>query len=97
VLTVLNGKIVHAAGEFSTHAPSLPPVMPDWSPVASFGGYGAPGYYTHHQSAIAPGHIHTHGCGCQSVPSSGVLRGSSGAGLSSLSELWGSGCDCFAF
>lgn len=40
-LTVLGGRIVHAAGPFAAHAPAPLPVLPDWSPVASFGGYHA--------------------------------------------------------
>jgi predicted amidohydrolase YtcJ len=39
-LTVVGGRIVHGSGEFSPLAPSLPPAMPDWSPVRTFGGYG---------------------------------------------------------
>lgn len=96
VLTLMNGRIVHAAGDFSNHAPPLPPVMPDWSPVARFGGYGAPGYYAHRQSTPASAHLHTPACGGQCFPRSGVLRRSS-RGLSTLGELWGAGCDCFAF
>jgi len=42
VLTVLGGKIVHAAEEFCSHAPPPIPVLPEWSPVKVFGGYGAP-------------------------------------------------------
>lgn len=97
VLTLMNGRIVHATGDFSNHAPPLPPVMPDWSPVARFGGYGAPGYYADTQSSVLPAHIHTAACGSHCFPRSGVLRRSSRAGISTLGELWGSGCDCFAF
>ncbi len=39
VLTLLGGKVVHGDAEFKDLAPSLPPPMPDWSPVRSFGGY----------------------------------------------------------
>jgi predicted amidohydrolase YtcJ len=39
VLTVVGGKVVHGAGEFGPLAPPLPPAMPDWSPVRTFGGY----------------------------------------------------------
>ena len=40
VLTVTDGQVVYAAGPFSKFAPPpLPPVQPDWSPVATFGGY----------------------------------------------------------
>ncbi|ORE93320.1 amidohydrolase [Aurantimonas sp. 22II-16-19i] len=39
VLTMLGGKIVHGEGDFLPLAPALPAPMPDWSPVATFGGY----------------------------------------------------------
>jgi predicted amidohydrolase YtcJ len=39
VLTLLGGRPVHAAGDFSNLAPPLPQAMPDWSPVRHFGGY----------------------------------------------------------
>lgn len=38
VLTVVNGKVVYAAGPLKSHDPPAPPVMPKWSPVAKFGG-----------------------------------------------------------
>lgn len=39
VLTLLGGKPVYANSEFKDLAPPLPPAMPDWSPVRTFGGY----------------------------------------------------------
>src|SRR5262249_59515209 len=42
VLTVVSGNIVHATDEFSSYAPPPLPVLPEWSPVKVFGGYGAP-------------------------------------------------------
>jgi predicted amidohydrolase YtcJ len=40
VLTVTGGDIVYAAAPFAEFAPEpLPPVIPQWSPVAAFGGY----------------------------------------------------------
>jgi hypothetical protein len=42
VLTIVGGKIVHATEEFSSHAPPEIGVLPEWSPVKAFGGYGAP-------------------------------------------------------
>ncbi|PZW46671.1 hypothetical protein C8P66_109169 [Humitalea rosea] len=39
VLTVLGGKPVFGAGDFAGLAPPPPPVLPDWSPVKTFGGY----------------------------------------------------------
>jgi predicted amidohydrolase YtcJ len=44
VLTVVAGRVVHAASPFEAHAPPpLPPVRPAWSPVAHFGGYQSRG------------------------------------------------------
>jgi predicted amidohydrolase YtcJ len=42
VLTIVGGKVVHATDEFSNHNPPPIPVLPEWSPVKAFGGYGAP-------------------------------------------------------
>ncbi len=38
VLTILGGQIVHGDGDYQHLAPELPVAMPDWSPVATFGG-----------------------------------------------------------
>jgi len=41
-LTMVGGKIVYAAGDFAPHDENpVPPAMPDWSPVRTFGGYAA--------------------------------------------------------
>lgn len=42
VLTLLGGRVVHGSGDFAGLAPDLPRPMPDWSPVAGFGGYHRP-------------------------------------------------------
>ena len=39
VLTIVGGKVVYAAKEFSRLAPPPLPVSPDWSPVKTYGGY----------------------------------------------------------
>ena len=39
VLTIVGGNPVYAAEEFAELAPPLPRVLPDWSPVAAYGGY----------------------------------------------------------
>lgn len=41
LLTVTGGRIVYAAGEYEGLDEELPPVSPEWSPVAHFGGYQA--------------------------------------------------------
>src|SRR5205814_1646023 len=38
ILTIVNGKIVYADGPFKQYDPPAVPVMPDWSPMARFGG-----------------------------------------------------------
>jgi predicted amidohydrolase YtcJ len=58
VLTLVGGKPVYAAAEFSGLAPPQLPVVPEWSPVAHYGGYHnhAPGTsVTQHRCA----HGHT--------------------------------------
>ena len=42
VLTIVGGKTVYGAAEFSKLSPPPLPVSPEWSPVAKYGGYGAP-------------------------------------------------------
>lgn len=40
LLTIVGGKVVYGSEEFEEHEEHpLPPPMPDWSPVRSFGGY----------------------------------------------------------
>ncbi|MBC8040412.1 MAG: amidohydrolase, partial [Opitutaceae bacterium] len=42
VLTVVDGKVAHAAAEFSSLAPAaLTPLVPEWSPINHIGAYGA--------------------------------------------------------
>jgi hypothetical protein len=66
VLTVCDGKIVHAAGEFVAHNRPLPPVSPDWSPVGKYGGYtnAAPATHFHTPVFGADGRLWEMGCGC---------------------------------
>ncbi|MEM6483014.1 MAG: amidohydrolase family protein, partial [Pseudomonadota bacterium] len=40
-MTLVGGKIVHAKGPFTVHAPAQLPELPDWSPVPVFGAPGA--------------------------------------------------------
>jgi predicted amidohydrolase YtcJ len=89
VMTVVNGKPVYGVAEFADVAPPALPFMPDWSPAAHFGGYGAPGHLRceaeHiHTAACTPLHLHTH-------------HHEKSKGSPGWPQLWGSGCDCFAF
>jgi predicted amidohydrolase YtcJ len=57
VLTIVDGKPVYAAGDFKQHDAPAIPILPEWSPVKRFGGYGAPlwdGRMTMSQRGVAP-------------------------------------------
>jgi predicted amidohydrolase YtcJ len=60
VLTVVGGKVVYGAEEFSDMSPSLPPVLPEWSPVAAYGGYARRGASTVAASSTVV-HMSCHG------------------------------------
>ncbi|MCM0000114.1 MAG: amidohydrolase [Erythrobacter sp.] len=96
VLTIVDGKPVYGADEFAGLAPPLPPAMPDWSPVNTYGGYNkaAP-------EAAALSKVAASSCGC--AKSCGVHghdhAKSWGAGLpvGDLKSFWGAlGCACWA-
>lgn len=39
VLTIVNGNIVYASGDFSSYAPPSIPILPEWSPIKNYNGY----------------------------------------------------------
>jgi predicted amidohydrolase YtcJ len=93
VLTLLGGKVVHAAGDFGDLAPALPAPMPDWSPVRYHGGYQQRGSTQTQATLVASGggdracavHRHAHPRNA-SVPASDA------------DAFWGAfGCSCWAF
>jgi len=89
VLTMVGGKVVHAAAEFAALGPPALPVSPDWSPVANFGGYAK-------AEAHAPARVaHDHFCVERSLTES--LRKQAPSWLDRRSGIWLPGCDCFAF
>ena len=98
VLTIVDGKVVHATEEFASHAPPPIPVLPEWSPVKIFGGYGAPLNIKKAVRAGVPVHQHTAEChshGCFQAAQQ-LLAGIKAA-APRYSDFWGLGCDCFAF
>jgi predicted amidohydrolase YtcJ len=99
VLTIVGGKIVHAAEEFSSHAPPPLPVLPEWSPVKVFGGYGAPLDVRKAARAGVPlQHNHTSEChqhGCAHALHQ--LFTATDAARSRFADFWGLGCECSAF
>lgn len=91
VLTVVGGKIVHAADEFGPLSPGDLPVTPDWSPVALVPGHWKPGAPlqagVHQCSGPCAVHAHSH----DKVRTSSVP-------VSDYRGFWGAfGCSCFAF
>jgi predicted amidohydrolase YtcJ len=90
ILTVLGGKVVYAAGEFSNLAPPDLPVSPNWSPVKEYGGYfnsatrSARGVSARNAISAKSTCSHSHNAG-RSLQVFGDLG------------LWGLSCDCFAF
>ena len=82
---MVDGRVVHGSEDFERLAPTLPPVMPDWSPVRHYGGYQRPKPVAAHAQCSVHG-AHAHAAHC-TVPEAGGLRG-----------FWGPlGCSCFAF
>jgi hypothetical protein len=95
VLTVVGGKVVYGAAEFSDLGPAPIPVLPEWSPVQKVPGHwrkAAPQQQSHmalpHQCSGPCGvHAHSHDKARKSnVP------------VSDFGGFWGAfGCSCFAF
>lgn len=68
VLTMVGGDIVYATQSYAKLAPDLPPVSPNWSPVAAYGGYNNSNTKTpihqHKPIMSADGRVWTTSCGC---------------------------------
>jgi predicted amidohydrolase YtcJ len=98
-LTVVGGKIVYGAGEFGTLDRSVPPpAMPGWSPVRSFGGYGA-WKHADAKPSFRMQAMQMCGCanGCAVHGHDHARAWSSKLPVSSLKDFWGAlGCACWA-
>ncbi len=97
VLTIVGGKIVHATDEFAPNAPPPIPVLPEWSPVKVFGGYGAP--LDPRKAARAGVPAHQHGADCHQGCSHSMHQLLHGIEIARnpFAGFFGLGCDCFAF
>lgn len=97
VLTIVGGRVVYGSGGFSQYEDvTVPPAMPEWSPVRAYGGYGA----WAQQRTAAPVVNHA-ACGCSHA--CGVhghdhaTAWSSRLPISDLKSFWGAlGCACWA-
>jgi predicted amidohydrolase YtcJ len=99
-LTVVGGRIVYGAGDFKAFDDgALPPAMPDWSPVRTFGGYGNWG-----EAAGNSPDVRAHAINSCSCASSCAIHGHDHARawsgripVSDLKSFWGAlGCACWA-
>jgi predicted amidohydrolase YtcJ len=100
-LTIVGGKVVYAAGDYSSFDEgSVPPAMPDWSPVRDLDGHGvrvAKG--ADHQQALrrmaAAACDCTHDCNIHGHDHASAW--SSSLPVGDLKGFWGAfGCSCWA-
>jgi predicted amidohydrolase YtcJ len=100
VLTIVDGGIVYGAEEFGSLAPPPLPVLPEWSPVKVYGGYGAPLDVRKAARAGIPAPPHQHNAECRAHgcyhAAHQLLVGIKSA-APRYGDFWGLGCDCFAF
>jgi len=95
VLTVVGGKIVYGAAEFTPLAPPPIPVLPEWSPVQKVAGHwrkSAPSA----KPVAALAHQCQGPCGVHAHRHDTARR--SNMPVSDHGGFWGAlGCSCFAF
>jgi predicted amidohydrolase YtcJ len=98
VLTLLGGRAVHGDAEFKDLAPSLPPPMPDWSPVRSYSGYQkrADNDEARKYAFAAAACACANSCGVHGHAHASAWGASTPA--SDARSFWGAlGCSCWAF
>jgi predicted amidohydrolase YtcJ len=101
LLTVVGGRVVYGAGDFSSFDQAeLPPAMPDWSPVRTFGGYAGWG---DQYGASKPALDHKLAATCSCANACGVhghnhaVAWSARLPIADLKSFWGAlGCACWA-
>jgi hypothetical protein len=100
LLTMVGGKIVYAAGEFAPFDEGeIPPAMPDWSPVRTFGGYGAWGNANSAKAAARQRMAMACNCAntCAVHGHNHAAAWSSRLPIADLKSFWGAlGCACWA-
>jgi hypothetical protein len=95
VLTIMDGRIVFADGDFREHDPEPPPPSPDWSPLGRFGSPAArtAAYRPQpHARACIAGCEHT--CGIHGHAH--AIAWAAPLPVGDLRTFWGAvGCSCF--
>ncbi|WP_258090009.1 amidohydrolase [Serratia liquefaciens] len=98
VMTVVDGKVVYAAGSFSPLAPPAIPVLPDWSPVTQVPRHyrSAPPSAAARVGVLSQAHQCCGPCGVHAHQHDVARRSS--IPVSDDNAFWGAfGCSCFAF
>lgn len=107
-LTIVNGDIVYAKGDFSSFSPPRIPVLPDWSPTNSYNGYYAEETHGSHvlhsrNNCAAPAGgaaslIHSCKGSCDVHAHNHDAVRKSNLPVNNYTAFWGAlGCSCFAF
>jgi len=97
LLTIVGGRVVYGSGGFSPYEDvTVPPAMPEWSPVRTYGGYGAWAQQRTPASAVE-----RVACGCEHACGvhghAHATAWSSRLPVSDLKSFWGAlGCACWA-
>jgi predicted amidohydrolase YtcJ len=100
-LTIVGGKVVYGAGAFaSLDEGGPPPAMPEWSPVRTFGGYGA---WADSRNAGQAALDRTLAMTCSCANACGIhghnhaIAWSGKLPIADLKSFWGAlGCACWA-
>ncbi len=105
-LTIVDGKIVYANGDFSSFSPPHIPILPDWSPTNIYNGYPVRSSF---QSAIEKNtkadakpkltsQIHSCSGSCDVHLHNHDAARLSNVPVNNYNAFWGAlGCSCFAF
>ena len=110
-LTIVDGNIVYAKGDFSSFSPPKIPVLPDWSPTNSYNGYYSAERHSRHfntlqggnskaalQCAAAAPAIHSCKGSCDVHAHNHDAVRKSNLPVNNYTAFWGAlGCSCFAF
>jgi predicted amidohydrolase YtcJ len=108
-LTVVDGRIVYAKGDFSSYSPPSIPILPDWSPTKNYNGYYSADVHgkklsTGSAAFTAASHKHVanavHNCAgsCNVHAHDHNKARMSNIPVNNYTAFWGAfGCSCFAF
>jgi len=106
VLTIVNGEIVYAKGDFSSFSPPSIPILPDWSPTNIYNGYYDASSEKHAIDSqlkksgkpVENSQIHSCSGSCDVHMHQHDAARMSNVPVNNYNAFWGAlGCSCFAF